>query len=455
MFTIGQVVYENLYDDGGIRAGTNIALTKDNGYIVAGYNNPSNSLFGDRTCLLKLDSLGMVEWVNFYDDGYSSQAKSVLQCYDDGFIVTGRQSNPLNSSSDLFILKTNNVGGFEWSQLIGDTLDEIGYNIKQIPSDSGFLAVGGANDVNPLMVRFDKNGDTLWTKTFSDTAVFTSLELTSDNGFVMAGTRKIGASQNHGFVIKTDSFGNEEWSQGFVGGVGVEVYYDLVVFNDDSIAVVGYSQLNSAPPKVDAIIRILDKFGNLAYYQTYGGVEDDYFNGVTLSPDGEFVMAGTTWYSIPDGENAIYVVKTDKFADLIWEEGFGDFNGLQYGYGICTASDGGYVICGQKTNSTSQLYLIKVNESGSTVSTIEIPPFNDFNIYPNPMTEFANLSFEKPLNEDARLYVHALNGQLVFSDNLHSGADTYQLHRSELNSGLYLVTLETGIFKFTRRLVIH
>lgn len=447
-----QVVYENLYQDSGIRAGYAISPTKDNGYIIAGFNNPSNSINGERLCVLKIDSLGLVEWANYYDEGYSTMGRDIIQTYDNGYLVIGGQSNPLTISSDVFVMHLNSDGVFEWSKLYGDTLSDYSYDVMEVQSDSGFVIAGNFGDY-PCLLRFNKYGDTLWTKTYQDTAVFTGVALSSDNGFVLSGTNYV-SGVNRGYVVKTNSVGSEEWVREFIGGIGTEVFFDLVVYDGDSIAVVGYSQVNSAPPKVDAIIRILDSFGNLIDFQTYGGIQNDYFYGICRSSNGQFTMAGTTWYSVVDQENGVYAVQTDKSANLIWEQGFGDFNGTQYGYDICPASDGGFVICGQKTGSGSKLYVIKLNENGNTVSMIEIPSLNDFTIYPNPMIDQTLVSFSKPLNQKNTLKIFSMKGELLFSEYVEIGTLSFQIKRENLSSGIYMVVISDGKITISKRIVV-
>ena len=200
---------------------------------------------------------------------------------------------------------------------------------------------------------------------------------------------------------------------------------------------------------------MLDQLGNLINYTTYGGVQNDDFKGVCLSPDGEFVMAGTRWYSVLNQENSIYVVKSNLTGNSVWEEEYGDFNGLQYGNDICRASDGGYVICGQKVYLSSELVIIKINENGTTVSTIELPSFNNFSIYPNPIVDYTTVDFGEPLLEGGQLEIYTTSGQLVYSKELTAGIKQYKIDRGNLSSGMYLLSVRSGVFSTTRRIMIR
>lgn len=452
-FAFTQVLFENLYQDASIHGGYSIQPTKDNGYIIVGLGNPSGGIGGGQACLLKVDSLGVTQWANNYGaSGGSDYGFHVIQTLDSGYVFTGAYGS---SSEDVYIVKTDNDGDLLWEKHWGSLDAEVCFGMVEIPSDSGLVIVGAIGDY-PRIIRTDKNGDTLWTKTFSDTAGFYNIIHSSDGGYIMCGA--IGGYLGlRSFVFKTDNLGNEIWRNEFVGGGG-ERLYKTVEQNNGNLAVVGYSLEDSPPPKVDAIVRILDSQGDQLSYNTYGGVQDDYFLGSCLTPTNGLVMVGTTTHTVmPIAEDRILAVKVDENINSIWEVELGNNDGVQWGRDVCRASDGGYVICGDKANNDgAHLYLLKINENGSLVSTIELQlPQIGLSVYPNPFQDVTTITFEKELDGNHELILLSSNGQMVFSDKLEIGTIEYNLNRNNLPAGMYILNIIGDKTNWTRKLIVR
>ncbi|MBL7938399.1 MAG: hypothetical protein JNL43_03475, partial [Flavobacteriales bacterium] len=83
----------------------------------------------------------------------------------------------------------------------------------------GFI-VGGASEATDgsdeiYLMRFDANGDTLWTKVFGDPTlnrywIGRQVKRTLEGGFVVIGITDQQGSRD-GFALKTDALGTEEW----------------------------------------------------------------------------------------------------------------------------------------------------------------------------------------------------------------------------------------------------
>ena len=450
-----QVLYENFYQDNGAYAGYAIKPTTDNGYIITGFCNPTGTFSGQEFLLIKIDSLGNSQWSSYFGDIGGDQAYGVTETSDGGFALVGSWGNPATSSSDIALIKTDANGNFQWQKLWGDTLFDAARDIVEIPTDSGFALA--ANFPGPTLIRTDKYGDTLWTKSFPDTAIVSSITLLSDGGFLLVGETS-GMLGVRGYVVRTDVNGNEIWTKYFVGGGG-ERLFDGYETSDNRFIVVGSSLEDSPPPKPDGIIRILNINGDLLNYETYGGSLSDYFRGVCPTTDNNgSVIVGSTYYpSTPSDQDQFYIVKTGSNGELIWEVDFGnDLPETDNGYGICQSSDGGYTACGQKT-TTGQAYLcvIKINEYGSVVSVNEISLNNEFNIYPNPCNNHSVFQFAQPLNAQTELIVYSIKGDIVFTDVLEQGAQEYTFYKNNLTPATYVVTIKTCDGYQTQKLIIY
>ena len=101
-----------------------------------------------------------------------------------------------------------------WSQTYGGTADEKGYSLVAT-SDGGYALAGDTNPFGPggfdfLLVKTDTYGNMEWSSTYGGTGWDTahSLVVTSDGGFALAGTMNAYTTDNSDFwLVKTDEYG--------------------------------------------------------------------------------------------------------------------------------------------------------------------------------------------------------------------------------------------------------
>ena len=123
-----------------------------------------------------------------YDYGHS-----VAQTFDKGYVIAGATTSFGVGSTDAYILKTDSMGVVLWQKTFGGINIDQFYSIKET-SDSGFVMAGFTNSegnggYDMYVVKTDKNGDSLWTKSFGGTNwdFAYSVEQTSDGGYIIAG----------------------------------------------------------------------------------------------------------------------------------------------------------------------------------------------------------------------------------------------------------------------------
>src|SRR5206468_2609251 len=105
----------------------------------------------------------------------------------------GSTSSFGNGSSDVLLIKTDSLGKAQFMKTYGgDNIDKA-YSVQQLP-DSGFYIAGytnsyGTGGYDGYLIRTDKNGDTLWTRTYggTDWDFFAYSRLTAKGSIVMAG----------------------------------------------------------------------------------------------------------------------------------------------------------------------------------------------------------------------------------------------------------------------------
>ena len=95
--------------------------------------------------------------------------------------------------------------------------------------EGNFVMTGSLNDtsnnVDPFLIKFDPNGDTIWLKIYSAPAFDNTnvvIQDHMDSGFILVGvTQSFGNGGSDFYMIKTDKNGNELWYKTY-GGAGNE-----------------------------------------------------------------------------------------------------------------------------------------------------------------------------------------------------------------------------------------
>lgn len=102
-------------------------------------------------------------------------------------------------------------------------------------------------------------------------------------------------------------------------------------------------------------------------------------------------------------------------------------------------------------------YRITISEDNSGIATIASVKPLDVRAVPNPALGNTSFLFSLPRAAKARLQVYNLVGEKLWERSLTAkqGVNAIPFDASELESGVYLYTVEAGGHTFTSRLVVH
>ncbi len=146
-------------------------------------------------------------------------------------------------NSDFLLMKLTSDGNALWSRFYGgmgaDTVTSVVQTI-----DGGFAFTGPTESFGEngdfCLMRVDLNGDSLWTQTYGGPGVDRARKVltTPDGGFLLTGyTESVGTGGDI-WIVRTDSLGNELWSQNY-GGEGFDSGMDAVALNDSEYVILG------------------------------------------------------------------------------------------------------------------------------------------------------------------------------------------------------------------------
>jgi hypothetical protein len=201
----------------------------------------------------------------------------------------------------------------------------------------------------------------MWSKTYGSGTGHSLVE-TSDGGFAIAAAVYGGADF---WLVKTDANGDMEWNQTY-GGPESDSAKALIETSDGGFAIAGYYTQPSG--ECDFWLVKTDSYGNLEWNQTYGGPGYDYANSLIETSDGGYAIGGSFGvdYEDPFGDRDFWLVKTDANGNVEWNQTYGG-PGYEHVNSLIKTSDGGYLLAGNTGHHLVEynIWIIKTDEQGN------------------------------------------------------------------------------------------
>ncbi|MEO0228188.1 MAG: hypothetical protein ABIL70_09095 [candidate division WOR-3 bacterium] len=207
-----EIIYNDIYDSDEIAY--SIVTTLDTNYVVTG------ETYGI-VLLQKISKTGNIIWTKTYGDyNYISEGRDIQQTVDGGYIIAGATNALGNGGFDVYLIKINSFGDTLWTRTYGGPAWDFGYSVRQTP-DTGYIVVGktesfGNGGCDVYLIKTDRNGNLLWSKTFGGTSndFGRAVRLTADGGMIIVGsTFSFSTEAPDVYVIKTDKNGDTLWTK--------------------------------------------------------------------------------------------------------------------------------------------------------------------------------------------------------------------------------------------------
>ncbi|MGB3152447.1 MAG: hypothetical protein WBB27_17465 [Maribacter sp.] len=414
---LGEVEWVRNFGGSGQETAQAIIQTSDGGYAILGFSNSSDGDLQDKNTavndywLLKFDAEGNLQWNKTYGGSKDDRGQSLVQTIDGGFALTGYAMSDdgdgtvNNGFHDNWILKLDAAGTIEWEKSFGFSGHDHSYDILQT-QDGGFFftgflditsarADGNTEKSNTLTrhgvgefwgTKINNVGDLQWRGYFGGTNNDRSHAVVQaeEGGFVMAGFTEsddFDISDTQGsydfWMVKVDDKGNMAWERSF-GGSGIEISYDIAKTDDGGYVVAGNTfstdgDISKSKGESDFWLIKVNDVGSLVWERSFGGTQFDAAQAVIQSKDGGFIVAGNSKSkdidaSSNNGENDIWIVKTDPDGNLVWQKSFGG-SAIDFGFDVIENSEGGILVVGE-TSSTD--FTSITSKGGSDLVVIKI-----------------------------------------------------------------------------------
>ena len=378
-----------------------IIQSNDGGFLVGG--NSWSPISGDKTeggniddyWILKIDSVGFIEWQNTIRGSDTDLLKSIIQTNDGGYLLGGfsNSENGIDKTEmcmglhDYWLVKTDSLGTIQWDNTIGGNFEDKLVSVIQTP-DGGFLIGGSSNSDSSAdksedsyyfdywIVKTDSNGIIQWENSIMGYSndYLSSILSTSDGGYVLGGYSMSNISfdktenSNGGYdywVVKIDSAGNIIW-QNTIGGSGNDFLNSIIQSTDGGYLCAGNSNSGISGDKTensngsaDYWIVKIDSIGSVQWQNTIGGSSWDSLSSVIQTSDGGYFIGGFSHSGISgdkdealNGKADFWVIKTDSMGVPLWQNTIGGNKDDEL-FSVISTKDGGMALSGWSTSDIS------------------------------------------------------------------------------------------------------
>ena len=315
----GLILWQKTYGT-GVSPAHSILPTSDGGSIVATSRIIFQGGISADLWILKLDSSGNTQWQKMYHGDDHDYAYSIQATSDGGYIVAGKTESFGAGDYDFWVLKLDSDGDAMWQKTFGGTDEDIA-NSVQATSDGGYIVAGttssfGAGFADIWILKLEPDGDIEWQKTYGGDSADNakSILITSDGGYIVAGST---SSSGGGFfynywILKLDSSGNIQWQQTY-GGAGSDEASSIQITSDAGYIVAGSTVSFGAGS--EAWILKLNSLGSIQWQKTYGRSGDDFANSIRQTSNGGYIVAGSS-DSFGAGGQEVWVLKLNSNGEI-------------------------------------------------------------------------------------------------------------------------------------------
>jgi hypothetical protein len=258
---------------------------------------------------------GRTLWLRkFCDTSLFTNSFAWTTTSDSGYLTAGRAKGWDSTIFHGYAVRFDRNGGLVWERRYRGLMQDV-FNGCVHSRQGGFLMAGTSTSSadgreRGWFVRIDEDGDTLWTQTYDLGANcsqdFECVRQTSDGGYIAAGGVSTDVTEADFLLVKTDSLGNMEWYQTY-GGPDCDCALGACIAPDGGFVLTGQTR-SYGSGDFDLWLVKTDSFGNMQWSRAYGGQNWDQGNDVQPTPDSGYIVTGQF---TSDPVRQVYLIKTD------------------------------------------------------------------------------------------------------------------------------------------------
>jgi len=341
-----------------------VAMTVDNSGNIYVTGVSSTSTTANDFITIKYNSEGIQQWAARYHnpDGQDDNVRGIAVDASGNVYVTGSIS--MGGSNGIQItVKYNSSGEQQWAKQLGEPAASPaapGRGKSSIALDaSGNIYVGGSRrfgsgqNASYLLIKYNANGDSLWTRNYKGTHFLAGLGsgivcIKVDGNYVYVTGKSFDqnpdlSSSAFATTIKYDLSGAQQWIRKDTLINGSDDVIGMTTDASGKIIVTCNHGFNILTMKYDIS-------GGRLWKKIYAGIGGDYYDGVTdLAVDlsGNVYLTGNSVRTTGGGGEDFLTLKYDASGNLLWDRFYdGTYGDGDYSKGISVDGDGNAYITG-------------------------------------------------------------------------------------------------------------
>ncbi|MDD4607051.1 MAG: T9SS type A sorting domain-containing protein [Patescibacteria group bacterium] len=499
------IEWQRCYGGSNSDNGSSIQQTCDGGYIISGNSNSNDGdvsgHHGITDCwIVKIDSLGSIEWQRCYGGSNRDYGSSIQQTCDGGYIISGNSNSNDGDVSgnhgytDCWIVKIDSLGSIEWQRCLGGSNIDEAFSVQQT-HDKGYIVAGhtfsndgdvsgnhGAYDL--WMVKIDSLGSIEWQRCLggSNHDYGSSIQQTRDGGYIISGSSNSNdgdVSGNHGYtdcwIVKIDSLGLIEWQRCY-GGSDIDKASSVQQTYDKGYIVAGYTfsndgDVNGNHGYTDYWLLKLNSSGSIEWQRCYGGSHSEFMQSIRQTTDNGYIVIGYTGSNDGDvsgnhGHSDYWLLKLNSSGSIEWQRCLGGY-GEDFAYSVQQVADNNYIITGYSgsvngdvsgNHGNSDCWIVKLSSETGIIQNIKPQKFS-VNTCPNPFNSSIYISYSIPTNQGISIDIYNVSGRKIkaFKNANQQGQIVWNATDQNgqlVPSGIYYAEIQTGNTTTSRKLVL-
>ena len=228
--------------------------------------------------------------------------------------------------------------------------------------DTTYSLTDSVTDYNALIVKYDKNGDTLWTINYGTTdhhqEIYKIIPASPGGYMALISERQPRGTYSPDLRFQKIAVSGEIGESNIVEDVSYPWIKDMIQTSDNGYVVVGHASGRFQRAKL--FVMKVDSDGNKLWEKQ---IEDGEFNRVVELADYSLLMAGDKWDTSTSSNN-IYIMKCNADGDSLFAV---ELNFLESAYArdIMVTKTGGYRLTGSGySNNTYFNYIVDIDQNG-------------------------------------------------------------------------------------------